>query len=85
MLSMVSTVRMYRCRNHRQGVSIATGAEVEYMFYSGELHGKALGRRFKKSSAAMALLVFVFCFERCTIHSKLVARVLRAEHATVAD
>ena len=55
------------------------------MFYSGELHGKALGRRFKKSSAAMALLVFVFCFERCTIHSKLVARVLRAEHATVAD
>jgi hypothetical protein len=63
MLSMVSTkVRMCRCRNHKQGMGTATDAEVEYMFYSGELHGKALGRRFKKTSADLQWRFLFSCF-----------------------
>lgn len=43
-------------------MSTATGAEVEYMFYSGELHGKALGRRFKKTSAELQWRFLFSCF-----------------------
>lgn len=43
-------------------MSTVTGVEVEYMFYSGELHGKALGRRFKKTSADLQWRFLFSCF-----------------------